>query len=678
MHRLLIKTLLAVFFIILPLNYLIAQEKLNLMPMPKMVEMSSGEFILNKNFRISFGEFKSKNLSEYSTRFLKHLANKTGLFFPNIYLDEKGFAGNTALIINVKRSANLKLGEDESYILEIKDTKILLSADTEFGAYRGLETLLQLLTINNREYVFPNLKITDEPRFPWRGLMIDVARHFMPVDVIKRNIDGMAAMKLNVLHMHLCDDQGFRVECKTFPKLHENASDGQYFTQVQIKDIIDYAARRGIRIIPEFDMPGHGTSFITAYPELGSKDSTYTLERGWGVFDPTLNPIKQNTYDFISKFIAEMADLFPDEYFHIGGDENNGVHWKENSDIKEFKSKMGFESTLELQNYFNHKIVEMVENNGKKMIGWDEILVPELHKNVVIQSWRGKEALISAAQNGYQVMLSNGYYIDLIQPTDYHYLNDPITEDMNLTKEQEKMVLGGEATMWAEFITPETIDSRIWPRMAAIAERFWSPSNVKDVADMYRRLEFIEYHLEEYNLTHLKNRDMMLRRLSSNQDIEPLKILLTAVEPLKIYTRHHGRDYTSYSPLSRLVDAAYPDPKETRDFNNTCIEYLGQKKSDVLYSKLETQLTIWKENHKKLIPIINQSPILREIESLSYDLNRVAEIGITALGLIKNDKQSSGNWKKESTGILNDCKVPRGENELMVIESIQKLVDAVK
>ena len=296
-----------------------AQSKFNLMPMPKTIEVSEGEFILNDKFGLSFGKFKSENLTQYSTRFLKHLANKTGLFFSNIYLDKK-LKEEPVFEIDVIRQAQLKLGENESYKLEILSNKIILNAETELGAYRGLETLLQLLTVNDGNYIFPNLKIVDEPRFPWRGLMIDVSRHFMPIDVIKRNIDGMAAVKLNVLHLHLSDDQGFRVESKVLPKLHQLASDGLYFTQAEIREIVNYASKRGIRVVPEFDIPGHATSWIVAYPELASKGTTYSLEKNWGIFNPTLDPIKQNTYEFLGKFIEEMTKVFTDEYFYIGGE----------------------------------------------------------------------------------------------------------------------------------------------------------------------------------------------------------------------------------------------------------------------------------------------------------------------------------------------------------------------
>lgn len=663
--------------IILFFSSIYSQPQHNLMPVPNSVEYLDGDFVLEESFKLRFNKLSSINLKEYSTRFLKHLSNKTGLFFSNVYLNENTDNNSDGLLVSVERDGNLHLGENESYSLEINSNKIILKAETEFGAYNGLETLLQLLEVKNGSYIFPNVKIKDEPRFPWRGLMIDVARHFMPVDVIKRNIDGMSAVKMNVLHLHLADDQGFRIESYTYPNLHKKSSDRLYFSQEQMKDIISYAGKRGIRVVPEFDVPGHATSWIVAYPELASSDTAYSLERKWGVFDPTLNPIKQSTYTFLENLFKEMTEIFPDEYFHIGGDENNGKSWNGNQEIVKFKNDNGFKTNLELQNYFSKKVLNILNKLNKKMIGWDEILVPGLPKNAVIQSWRGKKALVSAAQNEYQVLLSNGYYIDLIKPTDEHYLNDPITADMNLTSQQESMILGGEATMWAEYVTHETIDSRIWPRTAAIAERFWSPGNINDVEDMYRRLDKIEYHLEEYGLTHLKNRDMLLRRLTDNKNIEPLKELLTAIEPLKGYKRGSRKKYTSYSPLSRVVDASYPDPKEVRVFCNNIDVLLNDKSAVNVYTNILEQLKIWNSVHDKLTPIIEQSPILKEIEPLSYDLERVTEIGKILVEAIVNNKVITEEEKNKYKNILNECKPDRGQVEIMIIEPIENILSSL-
>ena len=301
--------------------------------------------------------------------------------------------------------------------------------------------------------------------------MIDVGRHFQPLDVIKRNIDGMAAVKMNVFHWHLSEDQGFRIESKKYPKLQGMGSGGQSYTQEQVRDVIDYAADRGVRVVPEFDMPGHTSSWMVGYPELASAPGPYELEVRWGVFDPTMDPTREETYQFLDAFIGEMAALFPDEYFHIGGDENNGKQWKENAQIQEFMRAHGYRTTAELQTYFNQRALKILQKYGKKMVGWEEI-------------W------------------STPYYLDHMGPAEYHYLSDPLPEDSKLTKEQASHIVGGEVCAWGEFLSPENIDSRIWPRTAAIAERFWSPREVTDPESMYDRMESVSKSLEWTGITH--------------------------------------------------------------------------------------------------------------------------------------------------------------------------------
>ena len=220
--------------------------------------------------------------------------------------------------------------------------------------------------------------------------MIDVGRHFIPLDVFKRNMDGMAAVKLNVFHWHLSENQGFRIESKKFPKLQEMGSDGLYYTQAEVRDLIAYARERGIRVVPEFDMPGHTTAWFVGYPELASGPGPYQIERQWGVFDPAMDPTEEETYKFLDKFIGEMAGLFPDQFFHIGGDEVNGKEWDANPKIQAFMRAHGLKDNDELQAYFNQRVQKIVAKHGKTMLGWDEILRPDLPKSIVIQSWRGR------------------------------------------------------------------------------------------------------------------------------------------------------------------------------------------------------------------------------------------------------------------------------------------------
>jgi len=652
------------------------KNEFNLMPFPAQIVPGLGEFRLADSFAIAVSPDASGRLVAAANRAFQRLAGRTGLFFSQGKVQPEQSLSNASMIISCQRRGALKLNEDESYELKITLEKIELTAETDIGVLRGLETFLQLLQSDAKGYFFPTVIIKDQPRFPWRGLLIDACRHFMPVEVIKRNLDGMAAVKLNVLHWHLTEDQGFRVECRSFPGLHEQGSDGFYYTQAQIKEVIDYAADRGIRVMPEFDIPGHTTSWFVAYPELASAPGPYTIERKWGIKDPAMDPTREETYQFLDTFFKEMTQLFPDDYLHIGGDEVNGKQWDANPEILAFMKAQGIPDNHDLQSNFNKRVLQILAKYGKKLVGWDEILHPDMPNNIVIQSWRGREALIESAQKGYQGILSNGYYIDLIQPTDFHYLTDPLPEGSPLTDAEKRHILGGEATMWSEYVSFETIDSRIWPRTAAIAERLWSPAPLQDIDDMYRRLDIISFRLEELGLLHEKNYEMMLRRLTNNQNIQPLKTLVDVLEPVKHYRRGEFNDYTSFSPLTRVVDVARPDAKVARIFKKLVSDYLApESKTSQQRSAIEKWLELWKENHAALSEIIKASPVLREIESLSKDLSLVASIGLAALESIEQRQPTNPNWVQEKLDILEKAKNPRGETELMILPAIEQLVN---
>ena len=674
-------------FVLVLFSIALAQERYmlpDLMPLPAKTDWQDGRFRLAENFKIAIAGTPDTRLYPGATRTLRRLAGRTGLFLPQDFLRPGVKVDSAGLVVNCERPGEVKLGGDESYVLTVSPTQIVLNATTDIGALRGLETLLQLLAVDEQGYYFPAVKIDDAPRFPWRGLMIDASRHFMPAEVVKRNLDAMAAVKLNVLHWHLSDDQGFRVESKVWPKLHELGSDGLYYTQTQIKEVVAYAAERGIRVVPEFDVPGHATSWTAAYPELGSAPGPYEIERKWGIFYPVLNPVNDFTYKFLDKFFGEMAAFFPDPYIHIGGDEiehadyHEAKHWNENPEIQAFKQKNGMKDNAALQAYFNSRILKILTKHGKVMVGWDEILHESMPTNIVIQSWRGRDAMVKAAQSGYQSMLSNGYYIDLIQPTDFHYLNDPLPADTPLTTEQQQKILGGEATMWAEYVSPETVDSRIWPRTAAIAERFWSPREVNDVDDMYRRLESISFQLEEHGLTHEKNYPMLLRRLTRNHDISALKNLVDVIEPVKIYNRGRLKPHTQSSPLTRVVDAARPDAKVAREFRKDVDAFIsfGNNHRD-LSTAIRNRLELWHSNHDELKQVIALSPVLSEIESLSEDLMKVSEIGLQAMDMIASGQKADQAWVDQSRQILVKAKEPRGQTELMVVSGIEKMVAEV-
>src|SRR5438105_6396854 len=315
-------------------------------------------------------------------------------------------------------------------------------------------------------------------------------------------------------------------------------SDGLFYTQDEVRDLIEYARERGIRVYPEFDMPGHSTAWFVGYPELASAPGPYEIERKWGIFDPAMDPSNEHVYKFLDDLISEMTKLFPDPYFHIGGDEVNGKQWDANPKIQEFMKVHGLKNNAALQTYFTDRVQKIVSKHHKIMVGWDEILSPEIPKDIVIQSWRGQESLATAAKQGYRGLLSNGYYIDLMWSAARHYAVDPTSgAAANLSPEEKQRILGGEATMWSEYVSPENVDSRIWPRTAAIAERLWSPEETRDVTSMYNRLDQISWRLDFLGLTHDTSYVPMLQRIAGRQDIAPLRVLADVVEPVKDYTR---------------------------------------------------------------------------------------------------------------------------------------------
>jgi hexosaminidase len=649
-----------------------AQDKLTLMPWPAEVNELTSKYKIEESFTITINGPENRNLQEYAARFISRLSGRTGIFFSNYWPVSSG--DNKVMSISYTEDVDLAVGIDESYNLTVNESTIGLTAKSQFGVMRGLETLLQLLRADDQGYYFSGAEITDAPRFVWRGLLLDVARHWLPIDVVKRNLDAMAAVKMNVLHLHLTEDQGFRIESKIYPKLHLLGSDGDYYTHDEIKIIVAYAAARGIRVIPEFDIPGHTTSWFVGYPELASAPGPYEIARKAGVHDPTIDPTKESTYKFLQSFLTEMAELFPDNYMHIGGDENNGKQWDANPQISKFKEGHGFSSNHELQAYFNVRLAEILTGLNKRMVGWDEILDEDLPKTIVIQSWRGKQALIDAAEAGYDVLLSNGYYIDLVQSASYHYLNDPLPEDTKLTSVARKHVLGGEATMWSEKVSVETVDSRIWPRTAAIAERFWSPSEVNDVANMYDRMEKLSVELEEHGLLHIKNYEMMMRRLVGQENVQSLKTLINVLEPVEGYARGRYKKYTMQTPLTRVPDIARPDATEARMFNLLVDKYL-QGSEEVSKDDVKAQLLVWVENHKKMKIMATQHPEMKEVLPLSENLYKVAVLGVQSLSV---NKLHDTDWLEQANSMLEEAAKPKAECELKVIEGITKLVMAAE
>jgi len=660
----------------LPQNVL---KTFSLLPIPAQMELKEGKLRLDSSFSIDITGNPNDRIYGAANRMLRRLDGRTGLFFKQGVIAPGCKTAHPKMIVEVKAPGRVQLHEDESYQLNVSSNQMKIVANNDLGALHAFETVLQLLASDQEGYYFPVCSINDKPRFEWRGLMIDAARHFMPVDVIKRNIDGLVAVKMNVLHLHLSDDQGFRVESKKFPKLTEQSSDGLFYTQEQIKDIIVYADARGVRIVPEFDIPGHATSWCVAYPELASAPGPYQLERNAGIFNPTINPTLESTYTFLESLFDELCPLFSDPFFHIGGDENEGKQWNANADIQAFMKKNNIPDNHSLQAYFNQRLLKILNKNGKVMMGWDEIMHPQLPNAAVIQSWRGKEGLEKAAKSGYQVLLSNGYYIDLMQPTNEHYAVDPLPSDLALTDAQKKLILGGEATIWSELVSPMTIDSRIWPRTAAIAERLWSSAEVKDLDDLYRRLQPISFRLEELGLTHLKNQDVILRNLANGQNISALREFVDLIEPMKIYSRNpDGTKYKTYSPLTLLADAANADAATARQFRKA-IDVLVQDQNKADKEWIKLKLSKWAGLNKEMEALYSNSPVLkRELAKMVEALSTLSNKGLEAISMMEKKQKSSAKWQEDCANLVKEAKVPAGQTDLMVLTAFIKLFDAVK
>lgn len=646
---------------------------LSIMPLPAHAQRNAGSFVIDGSVGISLEGYGEPRVVRAEQRFLSRLSAQTGIPLwsaqgnkPNIFIRTTGPSAKVQ-----------QLGENESYQLKVSPTEIHLQAANPLGVIRGLQTLLQLVEISPSGFVVPAVEIDDSPRFPWRGLMIDSGRHFMPLDVMERTLNGMEAVKLNVLHWHLSEDQGFRVESTKYPRLHQDGSDGLYYTPAQIRDLVEYARDRGIRVVPEFDVPCHTTAWFAGYPVLASGKGPYHVDRNWGIADAAMDPTRDTTYNFLDGFIGEMAALFPDAYFHIGGDECDGKEWDANPSIQSFMHAHQIKNNAELQAYFTAKVQKIVAKHGKIMEGWDEVLQPDTPKDVVIQSWRGPESLSEAAHRGYRALLSTGYYIDLNQSAAQHYAVDPLGgAAASLTDAEKQRILGGEAAMWSEYVSPETIDSRIWPRTAAIAERLWSPQNVQDVDSMYQRLDVIAQKLEYYGIQPVAVTNLMIHRMSGSSDPAPLQILASVVQPPQGYARGDLGSYTSLTPLNHLVDAVPPESEEARRFLNLAKELVAGNATEQKWQQARQSLTLWRDNDALLQPTLAQSGLTKELVPLSTSLRIVAEVGLQAIEQLQSRQSITAAERDKQMEFLKKSQEPQAVLLNMVAPAVAVLVQA--
>lgn len=649
-------------------SYLLAQERssLAIMPIPAHVVQGEGEFFIDGNFGIALKGYKEPRLNRALQRFLNTLSKETGIpLWRETVVNQPHF-----IIQAAGPSAEIQqLGEDESYHLEISATNVQLTAPNPIGVIRGLQTFLQLVRITPKGFSVPVVTIDDKPRFPWRGLLIDSGHRFVPIPDVKRNLDGMEAVKLNVFHWRFADNEGFHIESKKFPLLQEKGSGGFYYSQDDVREIVAYARDRGIRVVPEFDMPCHTTSWFLSYPDLASSQDP--------VHSSAIDPSRESTYKFLSSFIGEMAALFPDSYFHTGGDECDVKEWETNPRIQKYMRAHSIKDGAALQVLFTARVQKIVAGRKKIMEGWDEVLQPNTPKDVVIQSWRGQSSLAEAARNGYRGVLSSGYYIDLNQSAAEHYLVDPLGENAaTLTPDQQTRVLGGEATMWTDIVSHENMDNRIWPRTAAIAERLWSPQHVRDVDWMYQRLEIVSQKLTYYGLRHKLITDEMLQRMSGDPDPVPLKVLAAVVQPPRLYDRQQLRTFTDFTPLNHLDDAVPPESDTAREFNEIAKRIASGRAMPRDWEQARQWLLLWRDNDAKLQPLLARSYLTQGLAPVSRNLSQVAEIGLQALDDLHENRLVSADVRQRNIEFLKSSAKPQAVLLLMVAPSVELLVQA--
>ncbi|MCU0399099.1 MAG: family 20 glycosylhydrolase [Cyclobacteriaceae bacterium] len=614
-------------------------------------------------------------------------------------------------------------------------------------------------------------------------------------EAILRNLDAMAALKMNVLHWHLSEYQAFRVESRVFPKLHELGSNGQYYTQDEIRDIVEHARLLGIRIVPEFDMPGHTSSFLVGYPELAAAPGPYQLATSFGVFTPVMDPTREEVYDFIDRFISEMVSLFPDSYYHIGGDEVSYTDWEKSESIQAFMKKNNIADSHALQAYFNERLEKILKKHNRKMIGWDEILNPNLSQSVVVQSWRSHKSLFGAVQQGSQAILSAGYYLDHKLPASQHYQVDPeilkggVTiepDSMNwkqydltmkvsdnvintslvlygtadnlrglfylmenvtsfetaelkdnqltfsfqsdfgtidlksefqgdsisgtmslgllsfpfkgyrtggndmpgtnppkvekikpLTESEKKLILGGEAALWTEAISADNVDSRIWPRTAAIAEKWWSPAELsRDVADMYRRLEWVSYQLEKLGTQHKTSQARIIHDLAQGKDEKPIITLIEVLEEVKYYERL-VLDMTTSTPMNEVVDAAFPESMVAMKFSNLTDAFLADPDHQLHEEAIRTWLIRWRDNHELFKEVAVGNTRLEKVLQTSEELSAMAGAALQAVDVLTGEAEKESVSKVELQNEFKQIQPSRALVLIGVRSPLQKLIDAI-
>ena len=552
----------------------VREANYEVVPLPSDISLSSGgDFKLNSSTKIIFPEGNVKmerNASFLSDYFYQSVGMK-------LDVSSAAFEDNV-----IELTLDLDNDHPEAYRIITTENRITISGNNEAGVFYGIQTLRKSTPVGQYAVAYPPVVINDEPRFGYRGSMLDIARHFQSVEFVKKYIDLLALHNINRFHWHLTEDQGWRIEIKKYPKLTEVGSmrketvigrnsgeydgipHGGFYTQEEIKEIVEYASDRYITVIPEIDLPGHMLAALSAYPELGCTGGPYEVERSWGVFDDVLCPGKEETFTFLEDVLGEVMDLFPSKYIHIGGDECPKVRWEECPECQQRIKDLGLKDgkvhkkEFYLQSYVTARVEKFLNEHGRSIIGWDEILEGELAPNATVMSWRGMQGGIEAAQMGHDVIMTptQHCYFDYYQsqfvdeeplaiggyvPVEMVYNFEPVPDV--LSDNQKKHILGAQANLWTEYIkTPEHVEYMLIPRLAALSEVQWMQADKKDYKEFLERLPRLIDIYDNLDYTYATHVFDVHAKLTSNFENNCLDVELSTIDDSPIYYTLDGSE----------------------------------------------------------------------------------------------------------------------------------------
>lgn len=547
-----------------------AQNYVAIIPEPVSLVQGKGTFVIDNHTSLIIPS-GSAGLTALGNRANEWINTLVGFTLP---VKNKTTASERSIKLLLNPTLNNPIN-DEGYELSITEHEVKLQARKTAGIFYGLQTMRQLLSLssetNKQQHSLPVVEIIDYPRLKWRGLMLDVSRHFFSKDFVKKYIDDMARYKFNIFHWHLTDDQGWRIEIKSLPRLtevgawrvprtgqwwsydpprkNEKATYGGYYTQQDIKEVIAYAAERNITIVPEIDVPGHSLAAIAAYPYLSATGYIYPVNPGskfYNIDDNTLNPADERVYTFLDKVFTEVAALFPGDYIHIGGDEATKNFWQQSAVVQDFMKQQGIKTEHELQSYFIKRVEKILKKKKKKLIGWNEILEGGLAPEATVMSWQGMQGGIDAAKQGHQVIFtpSNNTYLDLYQgdpllePDTYDMLRlqtayqwNPVPTGIDST-----LVLGGQGNLWSEAVpNGRHAEYMTWPRSLALSEVFWSPPAKQNWVGFQKKLEPQFKILDAAQINYSKAAFDVLATTKLDEQKQLLVSLSTDIDSLNIY-----------------------------------------------------------------------------------------------------------------------------------------------